>query len=65
MTRWGYIGEGNDPGDISLVTGRYTQKVKEYQYRILDKDNQQRGDYIYRFLGRKPQKKDLQLPVTG
>jgi hypothetical protein len=28
--------------------------MKEYQYRILDKDNQQRGDYIYRLLGRKP-----------
>ena len=31
-------------------------KMKEYQYRLLGKDNQQRGDYIYRLLGRKPQK---------
>ena len=52
----GYIGKSNDPKDISPVTGWYTQKMKEYQYRILDKDNQQRGDYIYRLLGRKPQK---------
>ena len=56
MTRWGYIDKGNDSRDISPVTGRYTQKVKEYQYRILDKDNQQGGDYIYQILGRKPQK---------
>ena len=32
-------------------------KMKEYQYRILDKDNQQEGDYIYRLLGKKPQKR--------
>ena len=50
------LDKSNYPRDISPVTGWYTKKKKEYQYRILDKDNQQRGDYIYRLVGRKPQR---------
>ena len=62
MTRWGYIDKSTDPRDISPVTGWYTQKTKEYQYLILDKDNQQRGDYIYRLLDRKP-KREYPSPI--
>jgi hypothetical protein len=28
MTHWGYIDKGNDPRDISPVTGRYAQKER-------------------------------------
>jgi hypothetical protein len=38
------------------LLGDILKRVKDYQYRILDKDTRQGGDYIYRILGRKPRK---------
>jgi hypothetical protein len=42
MTHRGYIDKGNDPGDISPVTGRYTHKGRntntEYWIKITNKE---------------------------
>ena len=45
-----------------MIREIYSKRVKDYQYRILDKDNRQGGDYIYRLLGRRP-KREYSSPV--
>ena len=51
------INERGPAGDKIAYSEQLSERGREYQYRILDNDNRQRGDYIYRLLGRKPRKR--------